>query len=96
MKVKNTYLRGELLRFLHTVYPDGIPEQVIVHSFYEYNKQTEIIAALEYLCEKKYIEKKETTHPYKELDAVRWFKITARGIDLIEKNIPKDLGVYLA
>ena len=57
MKVKAAYLRGELITFLRTVYPDGIPEQVIVRSFYDYNERDVIIAALEYLAEKGYAEK---------------------------------------
>lgn len=96
MKAQKIYLRGQLVKFLHSIYPDGIPENVIVHAFYEYNKQQEIVSALEYLCEKNYVEKKEIAHPYKERDFVRWFKITANGIDLIEGNIPQDAGVCLA
>ena len=95
MKVKAAYLRGELITFLRTVYPDGIPEQVIMRSFYDYNERDVIIAALEYLAEKGYVEKKEIPHPYKEQAIVRWFKITAKGIDLIEGNIALDKGVYI-
>lgn len=95
MKVKSAYLRGELIAFLHTVYPDGIPEQVIVRAFYDYNERDVIISSLEYLAEKGYAEKKEIAHPYKEREFVRWFKITAKGIDLIEGNIALDKGVCI-
>ena len=61
MKVKTAYLRGELITFLHTVYPDGIPEQVIVRAFYDYNERDVIISSLEYLAEKGYAEKKFLT-----------------------------------
>ncbi|MEL5719148.1 hypothetical protein [Treponema pedis] len=96
MKIKTAYLRGELIKFLCTVYPDGIPEQVIVRSFYEYNEHQVIISSLEYLTEKGYAEKKEIAHPYKERESVRWFKITAKGIDLIEGNIEDDAGVSIS
>ena len=95
MKVKTAFLRGELITFLHTVYPDGIPEQVIVRAFYDYNERDVIISSLEYLAEKGYAEKKEIPHPYKERSFVRWFKITAKGIDLIEGNIASDAGVNI-
>jgi len=47
------------------------------------------------LAEKSYAEKKEIPHPYKERSFVRWFKITAKGIDLIEGNIESDAGVNI-
>ena len=95
MKVKPAFLRGELVQFLHKTYPDGIPEQVIARTFYDYNEKDAILSALAYLTEKGYIEKKEVPHPYKEQSYVRWFKITAKGIDLIEGNIARDNGVVL-
>lgn len=93
MKMGNDFLRGELLKFLHAVYPDGVPEQVIVRSFYEYNEPDAISSALAYLSEKGYAQKKETPHPYKKRAVVRWHKITAKGIDLIEGNVAQDAGV---
>ncbi|CEM62195.1 MULTISPECIES: hypothetical protein [Treponema] len=95
MKGNKKFLRGEILNYLMTTYPDGIPEQVLFHRFYEYNETEEIKMSTEYLTEKGYTEKKEVPHPYKEKQKVRWFKITAKGIDLLEGNISKDAGIVL-
>lgn len=93
VKIENNFLRGELLSFLHTVYPDGIPELMIIETFYEYNETSAIQSALAYLCEKEYAEKKETKHLFQKNKKFRWYKITAKGIDLLEENISKDVGI---
>lgn len=96
MAKQTNYLRGQLLKYLQTLFPEGIPEQVILHAYYDYNRQQDILRALAYLCEKEYVEKKEANHPYREDAKVRWWKITAKGIDLLEGAIEKDAGVLLS
>ncbi|WP_252714605.1 hypothetical protein [Treponema phagedenis] len=59
MKGNKKFLRGEILNYLMTTYPDGIPEQVLFHRFYEYNETEEIKMSTEYLTEKGYTEKKK-------------------------------------
>lgn len=84
MKISNKFLRGKLLGFMYHVYPDGLPEEVIIQSYYEYHHPDELIVSLEYLTDKGYAQKKETQHPYKQGEVVRWYKVLPKGIDLVE------------
>jgi hypothetical protein len=88
-------LRGKLLSLLKKTYPDGVDEKTVVSIFYQYHRTEDIYASLEYLACKKYIERKEQPHLYLEQEKLKWYKLTALGIDLIEGSIPDDPGVVV-
>ena len=87
-------LRGLLLDFLKRIYPKEIEELAIISVFYQYYHDKEIKQALHYLVDKGYAEKKETQHPYIRRKKIAFYRITARGIDLLEGTIT-DEGVTL-
>lgn len=93
--MKENPLRGKLLEFLKTMYPDGADKRIIVSTFFEYHKVEDIIISLQYLADKEYILKKEVPHPYNKAETVCWFKILPKGIDLLDGNIPADPGILI-
>jgi len=88
------HLRGQLLDFLKRIYPNEIEELGIISVFYEYHRDKEIRQSLQYLVDKGYAEKKKRKHPYRKRENLTFYKITAKGIDLIEGTI-EDMGVIL-
>ncbi|MCX7999771.1 MAG: hypothetical protein N3A69_12615 [Leptospiraceae bacterium] len=85
-------LRGYLLKFLFKIYPKSIEELNIISVFYQYYTDAEIKKALHYLVDKGYVEK--TTEPFPGFyrKKLNFYKITAKGIDLIEGTW-KDEGI---
>jgi hypothetical protein len=88
------HLRGQLLDFLKRIYPRNIEELGIISVFYEYYRDKDIRQSLQYLVDKGYVEKEERKHPYRRREKVSFYKISAKGIDLIEGTID-DAGVIL-
>jgi len=88
------HLRGQLLDFLRRIYPKEIEELGIISVFYEYYRDRDIRQSLQYLVDKGYVEKEERKHPYRRRDKLCFYKITAKGIDLLEGTID-DAGVVL-
>jgi hypothetical protein len=88
------HLRGQLLDFLKRIYPRNIEELGIISVFYEYYRDKDIKQSLQYLVDKGYVEKEERKHPYRRREKVSFYKISAKGIDLIEGTID-DAGVIL-
>ena len=93
--MKATVLRGKLLDLLRKVYPEGIDVRTVFSVLFQYHKTDEISASLEYLVDKGYAERKQFPHPYMEQELLQWYKLTAKGIDLIECTIPEDPGVII-
>ncbi|NLK46489.1 MAG: hypothetical protein GX297_07550 [Treponema sp.] len=93
--MKGCVLRGKLLSLLKNIYPDGIEQTSVVGIYYQLTKVDDILTALEYLTDKKYIIKKENPHPFKNNTIVTYYKISPTGIDLCEGNIEKDPGIVL-
>ena len=93
--MKQTILRGKLLALLRKTYPEGIDEKTIVSILYQYHRTDDIMTSLEYLTGKQYVERKEHSHPYLEFEKLQWYKLTPRGVDLLEGNIPDDPGVLV-
>jgi hypothetical protein len=91
--MKNNILRGKLLAFLKYVYPEGADEETAIKVLFQYFKVEHIAESLAYLTDKKYIERKETPHPYKRGEMIRRYKILPQGIDLLDGNIPADPGI---
>ena len=88
------HLRGQLLDFLKRIYPRNIEELGIISVFYEYYRDKDIRQSLQYLVDKGYVEKEEKKHPYQRRKKLSFYKISAKGIDLIEGTI-EDAGIIL-
>jgi len=87
-------LRGQLIDFLKKIYPKEIEELAVISVFYEYYTDRDIRQALAYLVDKGYVEKKEVPHPIYRRKTVKFYRLTAKGIDLYENTI-QDEGVFL-
>lgn len=87
-------LRGQILDFLKRVYPHTIEELGIISVFYEYYGDKDIRQSLEYLVDKGYVAKEKKSHPYRRRKSLNFYKITAKGIDLLEGTI-EDAGIIL-
>ena len=92
---KDNVLRGLLLELLQDVYPEGIEKKSIVSIFFQYHQVADIATSLEYLTDKEYVIKKELPHPYIKQETIGWYKLTPKGIDLLEGNIDADPGILV-
>jgi hypothetical protein len=93
--MKGNILRGILLDLMRKMYPEGIDYRTIITILYQYHKVDAISDSLEYLADKEYVQKKTAPHPYAEQETVCWYKITPKGIDLLEGNIESDPGILI-
>ena len=93
--MKDNILRGKLLDLLRKVYPDGIEKTSIISILFQYHKTDDISASLEYLVDKEYAVKKEYPHPFVVQEMIHWYKLSPRGIDLLEGNIQEDPGILI-
>ena len=93
--MKNCILRGKILKLLSEQYPEGLERVTLVGIYYQCDKVEDIDKSLEYLCDKKYIVKKEHPHPYKENKKIIFYKITPEGIDLVEGTIKQEPGIII-
>ena len=93
--MKDNILRGKLIDLLRKVYPEGAEQKTVLSIFFQYHKTEDISASLEYLTDKEYVLKKELPHPYLKQEAIRWYKLTPKGIDLMDGNIPADPGILV-
>jgi len=93
--MKQNILRGKILGLLKKVYPDGVDEITVISILYQYHKTDDILASLEYVVDKGYVEKKQQPHPFMEHEFVRWYKLKPNGVDLLEGNIDPDPGVLI-
>jgi len=87
-------LRGEILDYLRLIGDRTVDELEIIHVFYQEYRDTHIKDALFYLSDKGYIDKKEISlnnHRYKKKTT---YRITAKGIDLLDGFI-NDTGVAI-
>jgi DNA-binding PadR family transcriptional regulator len=83
-------LRGLILDFLKRIYPREIEELEVIAVFYQYHRDTEIRQALAYLVDKGYVEAKKVAIPYDKRRYRMLYKITPKGIDLLEGEIIDD------
>ena len=93
--MKDNILRGKLLELLKRVYPDGIEKVTVISILFQYHKTDDISASLEYLVDKDYAIKKEFSHPVVAQEVIHWYKLSPKGIDLLEGNIPEDPGIII-
>ena len=87
-------LRGYILDFLKRIYPRKVEELNIIATFYQYWTDSQIKRTLAYLTEKGYVEIEEKPHPVLKRKRLKFYKLTARGIDLLEGTISDD-GIIL-
>ena len=87
-------LRGYILDFLKRIYPRKVEELNIIATFYQYWTDSQIKRTLAYLIEKGYVEVEEKPHPVLKRKRLRFYKLTAKGIDLAEGTIT-DSGIIL-
>jgi DNA-binding PadR family transcriptional regulator len=83
-------LRGLILDFLNRIYPREIEELEIIAVFYQYYRDTEIRQALAYLADKGYVDVKKVVIPYDKRRYRTLYKITPKGIDLLDGEIVDD------
>jgi len=83
-------LRGYLLQFLRRVYPHGIYAQDIIDVFkHDFHIRT-IMANIAYLVEKGYVAEEEKSHPAYRTRKVIIYRLTPKGVDLVEQTINDD------
>ncbi len=83
-------LWGLILDFLKRIYPREIEELEVIAVFYQYHRDTDIRQALAYLVDKGYVEAKKVAIPYDKRRYRTLYKITPKGIDLLEGEIVDD------
>jgi len=93
--MKENILRGKLLDLFRKVYPEGIDQKTIISILFQYHKIGDIQTSLEYLVGKEYALKKEHPHPYIKQEKILWYKLTPKGIDLLDGNIENDPGILI-
>jgi hypothetical protein len=93
--MKDNILRGKLMELLRKVYPEGVEQKTVMSVFFQYHKTEDISASLEYLADKEYVLKKERPHPYLKQETVKWYKLTPKGVDLLDGNITADPGILI-
>jgi len=87
-------LRGYILDFLKRVYPAKVEELNVIATFYQYWTDTQIRRTLAYLADKGYVDIEEKPHPVLKRKKLKFYRLTARGIDLLEGTISDD-GIIL-
>ncbi len=95
MKIKPNMLRGKLLSLMNQMYPTPINEMDIVGILYQYHSVDDIKRELQYLADKEYCTRTELPHPYKIGEKIVTCKLTARGLDLLNGDIPTDPGIVV-
>lgn len=89
-------LRGNILAFLMGCFPNTVARDSIYATYYEYEDVDDINACLEYLKEKGFVEEKEIQAPFNDFyHFTHYYKITAKGIDLLERTITPDPGIFI-
>lgn len=89
-------IRGRILKILDFSYPEGVALTVIGLTLgdMEYQVTPAVVAGyIDYLEEKGYVETHEIRLPDVGISR-RIAKLTAKGKDLLEGNIPPDPGVF--
>ena len=93
--MKNTLLRGKILRLLFELYPNGIEHTQLVGIYYQYEKVEEIERSVSYLVDRKLVARTVSPHPFKANATVTYYKITPEGIDLIDGTDASDSGIVV-
>lgn len=94
MDATNKALRGAILQMMKNISPTQAEENAIVAAYYQYYKPVEIRRALVYLVDSGYLEKTKDPHPYLRLEKITRYKITPKGINLLEGDT-NDVGIVV-
>jgi DNA-binding PadR family transcriptional regulator len=90
----NKQLRGALLQMLKNISPTQAEENAIIAAYYQYYKPVDIRRALGYLVDSGYLERTKDPHPYLRLEKINRYKITPKGINLLEGDAC-DIGIVV-
>lgn len=94
--VRIKQLRGSILAFLNGCFPNTVARDSIYATYYEYEDVDDINSCLEYLKEKGLVEERNIQAPFNDFyHFTHYYKITAKGIDLLERTIKPDPGIYI-
>ncbi len=92
MDATNKILRGAILQMMRAIDPTHAEESAIIAAYYQYYKPVDIRRALGYLTDSGYLERSKDPHPYMRLEKISRYKITPKGINLLEGDA-QDIGV---
>lgn len=85
--------RGEVLKMLYSMYPDAVGDNVIKNTFPWITEPT-IDGHIAYLVDDGYATREMIDHKQYAFSTAEYVvKITPKGIDLLEGNIPADPGI---
>lgn len=87
-------LRGDILQFMFGIYDSRAAESSVITAYYAYYHPDQIRKALAYLTDSKYLECEATRHPFKALEKVKYYKLTPKGINVIEGSLA-DPGIFV-
>jgi len=93
--MKDNILRGKILDLLKRIYPEGIEQKTFFSILFQYHKPDEIRASLEYLVDTEFISLKEHPHPAFNEEKIKWYKLSPKGLNLIDGNIDPDPGILI-
>ena len=94
MDALNKQLRGAILQMMSNLSPTAAEEGAIVAAYYQYYKPAEIRKALQYLVDSGYLIKEKSPHPYLRLEKITRYKISPKGINLLEGDAC-DVGIVV-
>lgn len=94
MRGQTRGLRWQILDFLYRIYPRDIEELSIVGVFYQYWTDKAIKQSLAYLVDSGYVEQKFSQHPYRKSEKIAFYKLTKKGVDLVEGFISDPAIAY--
>ncbi len=80
-------LRGLIMDILRHIYPEYMMELDIIGMLYQNYRDREIRESLAYLVDRGYIEKSLRPHPFKIRDKIVLYRLTDRGLDVLEGDI---------
>jgi len=94
MDVLNKQLRGAILQMMSNISPTAADENAIIAAYYQYHKPSEIRRSLQYLVDSGYLNKTKDPHPYMRLEKITRYKISPKGINLLEGDAC-DVGIVV-
>ncbi len=94
MDVLNKQLRGAILQMMSNISPTAAEENAIIAAYYQYYKPSEIRKSLQYLVDSGFLAKSKDPHPYLRLEKITRYKISPKGINLLEGDAC-DVGIVV-
>lgn len=94
MDVLNKQLRGAILQMMNNLNPTAAEENAIIAAYYQYYKPAVIRKSLQYLVDSGYLNKTKDPHPFMRLEKITRYKISPKGINLLEGDA-RDVGIVV-